>query len=617
MVRLNKGPGEVVLLLGNEAIARGAIEAGVKFVTGYPGTPASEILEALVPIADKLNMYVNWAINEKVALEMAIGSAFCGVRSLVVMKHVGVNVAADPLMTLAYTGLKGGLVLISADDPQCHTSQTEQDNRHYAMLAKIPVLEPADPNEAKEMCKEAFSLSEDLELPVMLRTTPRVSHTTCPVTLGEIVKREVKPVFDKNIDRWVCVGPTALNRHKWLEQQQSKAKELLEKSIFNKVISESSDIKLGIITVGVAYTYVLDALRGINKSVSILKLFGSFPLPEKVIANFLIGKRRVLIIEELDLILEQAVRDISHKHAIPAKIMGKFDGLLPLEGELTPDHVQSAVLSFLGKSRKPKITNFYKQSLPVRPLSFCAGCPHRATYYVLKKALSQFKDKNYVILGDIGCYTIGKFAPFKMLDTCLCMGASIGTALGFALQSAYDHVIAVLGDSTFLHSGIPALINTVYNKANVKVLILDNEETAMTGHQPHPGVGLDAKGNMLKKVAIEDVVKGCGVNFVKIVDPYNLNLSLEVISEALTFNGPAVVIFRRECALTYVRKHKNEISRYRVDNTKCKKCLICIGQLSCPAIIKTKEDAVEITDSCTGCGVCAAVCPSKAIFKES
>jgi indolepyruvate ferredoxin oxidoreductase alpha subunit len=617
MIYLDKSPGEVVLLLGNEAIARGAIEAGVKFVTGYPGTPASEILEALVPIADKLNMYVNWAINEKVALEMAIGSAFCGIRSLVVMKHVGVNVASDPLMTLAYTGLKGGLVLVSADDPQCHTSQTEQDNRHYAMLAKIPVLEPADPNEAKEMCREAFNLSEDLELPVMLRTTPRVSHTTGPVTLGKIVKREVRPVFDKNIDRWVCVGPTALNRHRWLEQQLSKAREQLEKSIFNKVINESSNTELGIITVGVAYTYILDVLRRLKKNISILKLFGSFPLPEKVIANFLAGKQRVLVVEELDPILEQAVRSISQKHAISVKIMGKFDGLLPLVGELTPDHVYLAVLSLIGKSRKSRIINYYKQNLPVRPLSFCAGCPHRATYYALKRVLSRCKDKKYVILGDIGCYTIGKFAPFKMLDTCLCMGASIGTALGFALQSAYDYVIAVIGDSTFFHSGIPALINTVYNKSNVKMLILDNEETAMTGHQPHPGVGLDAKGNVLKKVAIEDVVKGCGVDFIKVVDPYDLNSSLEIISEALTFNGPAVIIFRRECALTYARKHKNEIRRYKVDNTKCKKCLTCISQLSCPAIIKTKEDAVEITDSCIGCGVCAVVCPSKAIIKES
>lgn len=615
MVYLERNPGDTVLLLGNEAIARGAIEACVKFVTGYPGTPASEILEALVQVADKLKIYVNWAINEKVALEMAIGAAFCGIRSLVVMKHVGVNVASDPLMSLAYTGLKGGLVLISADDPQCHTSQTEQDNRHYAMLAKIPVLEPSDPNEAKKMCKEAFNLSESLELPVMLRTTPRVSHTTSLVTLGEIIKRDITtPKFDKDIDRWVCVGPAALRRHKWLEQQQIKAKELLEKSIFNRITSEFSD--LGIITVGVAYTYVIEVLRKLRKNVGVLKLFGSFPVPEKLIANFIRNKRKVLVVEELDPILEQTVRNVAQRYGFSTKIIGKHDGLLPLEGELTPDQVHSAILSLLDGDQKTVLTHLQEVDLPVRPLSFCAGCPHRATYYVIKKTLSQYKDKTYVILGDIGCYTIGKFPPFRILDTCLCMGASIGMALGFALQSTYDYVIAVIGDSTFLHSGIPGLINAVYNKANMKVLILDNGEIAMTGHQPHPGVGLDAKGNILKKVNIEDVIEGCGVEFIRVVDPYDLNTSLKVLSEALEFNGVAVVIFRRECALTYSRKHPDRVSRFKVDKSACKKCLVCISQLSCPAIIKTKEGHVEITDSCIGCGICAAVCPFKAIFKE-
>ncbi|RLG89006.1 MAG: indolepyruvate ferredoxin oxidoreductase subunit alpha [Thermoprotei archaeon] len=612
-------PGNRVLLLGNEAIARGAIEAGVNFVIGYPGTPSSEILAALARVADKLGIYVNWAINEKVALETAVGASLSGLRSLVTMKHVGVNVAADPLMTLAYIGVIGGFVLISADDPQCHTSQTEQDNRYYAMLAKIPVLEPTNPQEAKDMTRIAFSISEEHQIPVMLRSTPRLSHTFGEVVLGEITKSSRKPSFPRDPDRWVCVGPTALRRHKILEEKQNKIKEVIDNLDFNKLILNNA-VDIGIITVGVAYNYVLYAIDKLNigDKVNVLKICSSNPLPEKNVLSFLKRNRKILIVEELDPIVEKQVLALAKKFNIDTEIYGKLDGFLPLVGELNPDTVAIAIAKFMNipyeVTEKLSTTDF---SVPQRGLAFCAGCPHRATYYSLRKVLREIK-KSYIVTGDIGCYTIGKASPFNILDTCICMGASISMASGFELSKASDVVIAVIGDSTFLHNGIPPLINAVYNNSKIKVLILDNETTAMTGHQPHPGTGYTATGAKSKKVLIEDLAKACGVEFVKIVDPYNLKETQKVLREAIEFNGPAVVILRRTCALLYSRMARAKgikLKKYAVVQDKCRGCLLCIRDFGCPAMIYDSSTKKVHIDPflCTGCGVCVDICPFNAI----
>ena len=618
MAKLLEAAGSRVLLLGNEAIARGAIEADVRFVIGYPGTPSSEILEALATVADKLGIYVNWAINEKVALETAIGVSYAGVRSLVTMKHVGVNVAADPLMTLAYTGVEGGLVLISAGDPQCHTSQTEQDDRYYALLAKIPILEPSDPQEAKDLTKEAFTISEKSKLPVILHSTPRLGHTFGDVTLGEIGKVKQDVHFKKDPERWVCVGPIALRRHKWLEGRQEEVRKLIESLRFNK-LQIHDNVNIGIITVGLAYNYVLEALDRLKMTdkVNILKLCASHPVAENLITTFLEKNEKVLVIEELDPIVENYTLVLAKRRSLDTKIYGKYDGFIPLVGELTPDIVTPAVARFLGIKYTTTEETSKKIELPIRPLALCAGCPHSATYYSLKKVLKELK-KEYIVAGDIGCYTIGKFPPFNIIDTCICMGASIGMASGFAMVNASDIVIGVIGDSTFLHNGIPPLINAVYNDANIKVLILDNETTAMTGHQPHPGVGLTATGRKAKKVPIEDIVRACGVEFVEVVDPYDLEKTQKVLKDAILFKGPAVVICRRECALMYKRRARElniKVKSYVVDPDACRGCLICIKELGCPALtldIENKKVKIE-SNNCVGCGVCAKICPFEAI----
>jgi indolepyruvate ferredoxin oxidoreductase alpha subunit len=508
-----------MLLSGNEAIARGAIEAGISLATSYPGTPATEILPY---VAQHFTGEAEWAINEKVAYETAVGASYAGKRALCSMKHVGVNVAADPLMTSAYLGIKGGLVLVVADDPGAYSSQNEQDSRFYARFAKIPCFEPADAQEAKDMTTAAFDLSEQTELPVMLRTVTRVSHASSPVTIGEM--RSPNPLsLEKNPERMLAVPSNVMRCHRMLNQKQADLIAWGEKSGLNRVYENGQ--KKGIIACGLAYTYA----KEYGDEFAILKL-SYYPFPETLIARFVERMDEVWILEEGEPFVEEIARKFS------ANIRGKITGEIKAEGELGPEVLSGYVRGWNGATVDPEAF----KDLPVRPPVMCPGCPHREMYRSLKAAGPTFTT------GDIGCYTLGASPPLKALDTCLCMGASISKAAGIAKQGV-KRVAAVIGDSTFLHSGIPALINAVYNKANILVVIMDNASIAMTGHQPTPLTGVTAKGEQGGRVSLEEICNACGVASVEVVDPFDHKKTEAIVTDRIDAEGVHVIISRRPC----------------------------------------------------------------------
>jgi indolepyruvate ferredoxin oxidoreductase alpha subunit len=507
-----------ILLSGNEAIGRGAIEAGISLATSYPGTPATEILQYL---AENFEGEAEWALNEKIALETAIGASYAGKRAICSMKHVGLNVAADPLMTAAYLGVKGGLVLIIADDPGAYSSQNEQDSRIYARFANIPCLEPADAQEAKDMVVAAFELSERTELPVMVRTLTRVSHASSPVIISEPKKQNMLSI-EKNPERLLAVPSNVVRLHKALNQKQARLVEWSSDSGFNQVIN--SGRKKGIIACGIASMYA----REYGDSFALLKI-SSYPFPESIIKDFTQGMEEIWVLEEGEPVVEEIVRKY-----FPAS-KGKLSGDLPREGELGPD----ALASYVWGIPPIKIDT---ADLLKRPPVMCPGCPHRELYKSLVAAGPSFT------AGDIGCYTLGAAPPLKALDTCLCMGASISKAAGIAKQGV-KRVAAVIGDSTFLHSGISALISAVYNRANILVLIMDNASTAMTGHQPTPLTGITAQGEEGGKVNLEDICRACGITSLEVVDPFNHELTERIIREKLEIEGVNVIISRRPCVL--------------------------------------------------------------------
>ncbi|OGF56339.1 MAG: indolepyruvate ferredoxin oxidoreductase subunit alpha [Candidatus Fraserbacteria bacterium RBG_16_55_9] len=540
--------GSKMLLLGNEAIVRGALEAGVGFVTTYPGTPASEIGDAFAEIAPDAGIYFEYSVNEKVALEMAAAAAVSGVRALCAMKHVGLNVAADAFMSLAYTGVRAGLVIVSADDPSMHSSQNEQDNRYYAKLANIPMLEPADPQEALEMVRHAFELSEKLELPVLLRTTTRVNHTRGIVKIGELPKTFTKAArFVKEPSRFVVVPAVARQRHKVLIERMGQARQLSEDSPFHMIIGKAQE--LGIVSSGVAFNYALDAVEELDltKRIGILKIGMTNPLPCTLCEAFLLSSERILVVEELEPYLENELKVIVADLGIHREILGKGSGHFPQLYEFTPDRVKRAIAELMGIAVEKPVAQTLPP-LPARPPQLCAGCPHRATYYALKLALGD-EFKNTIFTTDIGCYTLGLLPPLEMADYLLCMGSSIGTANGFT-RATDQRVVALVGDSTFFHAGIPALTNAVHGQHKFLLVILDNRTTAMTGHQPHPGLEFSVTGHV-PAVAIEDVLQGCGVRSIHILDPAGLQEAVDVFKEALQESKEeiAVVISRHPCVL--------------------------------------------------------------------
>ncbi|MFX1520391.1 MAG: indolepyruvate ferredoxin oxidoreductase subunit alpha [Promethearchaeota archaeon] len=617
---LDDDVGKKTLLMGNVAIVRGAIESGVGFASTYPGTPASEIGDtfAALSIRDGWTGYFEYSTNEAVALEAAAGASFAGVRAICSMKHVGVNVAADPLFSLAYTGIDGGLVVVSADDPSCWSSQNEQDNRHYAVHAGLPMLEPSSSQDALEMTRSAFEISEKTKEPVLLRTTTRIAHTYENVTFGPIQERKT-PHFERRISR-VMVPSNARPAHLRLLENLELAKELSENSEFN--ISSVSNKDLGIITSGISYAYSLDALRWMDIDASILKLGMTYPLPKKMIADFVESVGKVLVVEELDSWLETQVRAIAQVNALTTPIFGKEQELLPLAFELSTNHVALALSKITGKPLPIDYTVVHekfeaaKDLLIPRPPLLCAGCPHRASFYAIKQAT---KDQEIIVGNDIGCYALGITPPFHLGDWLVCMGASTGIACGIA-QVVDDPVIAVIGDSTFFHAAVPALINAVQNNARFTLVILDNLTTAMTGHQPSPGSKLgDMRGTAIK---IEEVVRGCGVENIYKLDPYKLEDSIKIFEEAINHDAPSVVIARHVCSLVLDRvKRKKGLKTIpaKVDPEKCTGCRTCIDTFSCVAFVwDTASEQMKIEEVlCDGCGVCVSVCPNNAIYREA
>jgi indolepyruvate ferredoxin oxidoreductase alpha subunit len=610
---LDAKPGTKVLLLGNEAIARGALEAGIAVSTTYPGTPASEIGDALARVAKDAGIYFEYSTNEIVATEMAIGAAASGVRALVSMKHVGLNVAADALMTFAYTGTRGGFVLVTADDPSCHSSQNEQDNRYYALLGGIPLLEPSSPQECYEMTKEAFDISERLELPVIVRTTTRVSHVRAPVTVGTIVSGPKTKEFVKDPNRFVTVPAVARARHLVLIEKLKAAEQLAGQSKFNKIIRLKNGGRVGVISSSAGFNYAVDALNSLAIAADVLKLGFSYPIPRAMVAKFLKEHEKVVIVEELEPVLETAVRAIAQHDTLPTRIMGKMDGILPRAYEFDQAVVAAGLSAALDlKTASSSEGPVDLQGIPIRPPVLCAGCPHSATYFAVNKATN----KKAIFASDIGCYTLGVSPPYNAADLLVCMGSSVGTAGGLAKVNSLP-VIAFIGDSTFFHAGIPGLINAVHNGHKFLLMILDNRTTAMTGHQPHPGSDTGPACCDITAVSIEEVVKGCGVKWLKVVDPYDIKGTTEAVKEALAQPTVSVIIARRECALIAKRDEKGAIrKKHYIDQEACKKCRTCVDKFQCPAISSIEKVQSIDADLCAGCGVCFQVCPYKAIKEE-
>lgn len=719
-------PGSFALLNGDEAVARGAVEAIVKVASAYPGTPSTEILEAIAEVAKELGVYAEWSVNEIVAMEVAAGASMTGVRSIVSMKHVGLNVASDAAMTLAYTGIEGGMVITVCDDPALHSSQNEQDTRYYAVHSKLPLLDAGNPQEALDMAKEAFEISEKLKLPVILRLTTRVAHGKARVKLGEMQRIKRKAEFDKNGACWVMVPSNAIKQHRVLEGKLVQAKALAEKSKFNIVEDNGSEI--GIVGSGVGYYYarsVLDAGK-----FSWLKLGFVHPFPTDLVKKFVSKVKRLIVIEELRPFIEENIERLK------LDVIGKSQLGLEEIGEFTPDKVREALskLGLTSKAEKAEMLN-----LPPRPPALCPGCPHRAFYYALNMANQHVecddekcvgcdiceyvcsfekeevfnplksrirsvrinqtfntavtckacrnapciaacpedalrrsmqtgaiivdeekckgcdwcieaceygaitlhpnsnkaivcdmcegnpkciplcpesalsfagKSSDKIVTGDIGCYTLGVLPPVNAVQTCLCMGAGIAQAAGMVHAGVKDKVFAVIGDSTFFHAGMPGLLNIVYNKANVCVIVLDNRVVAMTGHQPTPGSGKTAMGDDAKIVQIKDIAKALGIEKVKVVDPYDIEGTTNVVREIMDYNGPSVIISERACPLQIPKGKPREVLE------KCNGCGVCVKAFGCPAITLTSRRAEIDLTLCYGCGVCETICPFDAIRRK-
>lgn len=591
------------LLMGNQAIALGAIRAGVSVVTGYPGTPSTEVLETVAE-RNPGDIYVEWSVNEKSALEVAAGAAYTGARSMVTMKQVGLNVASDPLMSLAYIGVKGGMVILVADDPGPISSQTEQDTRHFAEYSKLPVFDPSSPEEAYEMIGEAFDFSEKYSTPVIFRPTTRLCHACASIEILERGERKAPEGFVKNSSKWVIFPRLTYQNHLKVEKRNRELRQVLS-SYSRNLLSGSG--KKGIAAGGVCCEYTREALSilGAEDSCRLLKISTPHPFPEKLALEFMDGLDEVLVLEELDPVIERELVYICGLHSIKLNIRGKLSGDTFLAGECSSELAVRAISAFLSLPTPEVCIPSDVPPLPVRPPVLCAGCPHRASFYAVKQAM---KGRKAVFSGDIGCYTLGNAMPLDMVDTCLCMGAGMTVAQGIHHVEPDTVNIAFSGDSTFFHTGIAGVINAVYNRVRLVICILDNSTTAMTGHQPHPGTGRTMMGEIAESISIPKVLEALGVSSVETVDPLDLEAAQAAVKRAAECELVSAVIFKSPCIA--VTKPAPQLT---IDETKCVKCKKCINELGCPAIV-LDGGSVKIDDTlCFGCGICASICPLSAI----
>lgn len=593
-------------LMGNAAIAMGAIAAGLNVVSGYPGTPSTEVLETTAKHNDG-NIYVEWSTNEKAAMELAAGAAYCGARTMVTMKQVGLNVASDPLMSLAYIGVKGGMVILVADDPGPISSQTEQDTRRFAAFSKLPCFDPSGVQEAYDMIQEAFAYSERYHTPVLFRPTTRVCHGYASITVKDAAEYQVNSPegFVKDSSKWVIFPKLSYQNHIRMEKRNTELQSVFSGYPRNRIYPETDTAcQKGIATHGISFSYTMEALHG-KAAPRLLKVATPFPFPEQLAVEFLQGLDEVLCLEELDPVIEQELVYLCGKYHLPTRIRGKLTEDVALAGENSCDSVAADLAAFLGWQPPEQNTADQLPELPVRPPVLCAGCPHRASFFAVKEAM---KGKKSVFCGDIGCYTLGNAMPLDMVDTCLCMGAGVNMTQGIGKIEPDTTCFAFVGDSTFFASAITGMVNAVYNQANMTLVVLDNSTTAMTGHQPHPGTGKTMMGQVVDKVSIEDTLHGIGVKTVETVNPLHLQEAIDCVKRVAVQDGVKAIIFKSPCAVL-IKSGKPA----QIEESKCIQCKKCIRTLGCPAIM-LQDGKVQIEQAlCTGCGLCAQVCPTAAI----
>ena len=642
-------------LMGNEAIGLGAVRAGVQVVSGYPGTPSTEVLETVAK-HNPGDIYVEWWVNEKAAMEVAAAAAYTGARTMVTMKQVGLNVASDPLMSLAYVGVKGGMVVMVADDPGPISSQTEQDTRHFGQFSKLPVFDPSSPEEAYEMIGDAFDYSEKYHTPVLFRPTTRICHGCASVELKERICLPAPQGFVKDSNKWVIFPRLSNANHRMIEARNPVIGDDFSSYRFNLLHREEKETVQGIITHGISYEFVMEALNG-YKGARVIKISTPNPTPEKLMLQFMDGLNEVMAVEELDPVLEQELMLLCGKHHLNVDIRGKLTGDVQCAGENSVESVRKVLEAYLGAPYIEYMESLDEASdeavdeasdeaagaavdaasdeaagassdmaagaaplpvppLPIRPPVLCAGCPHRASFYAVKRAMEKLNQElpdgqepvEGIYCGDIGCYTLGNAKPLDMVDTCLCMGAGITMAQGMQRVEPHKRYFSFVGDSTFFASGLTGIVNAVYNEANLTLCILDNSTTAMTGHQPHPGTGHTMMGQVVEKVDITKVLEGIGIKHIRTVDALDLKQCVDTVLEFSALNGVKAVIFKAPC-IAIVKTTK----KCRIVEDRCVDCRTCINEIGCPALV-LDQDKVKIDSGlCTGCGLCGQICTVDAI----